>query len=136
MLFRNCEHYDLQDTPQKHTEECYVCYELNDIENQLPVKLDSQSLYLKKCTCNVFIHLSCLHAWYKSSKTCPICRKEMIYSPNKRCMGYLYYLASKHNNTILKFYLCIICVYCLFRDITFFIEIADLVYLIKEIEVF
>jgi hypothetical protein len=141
MLFRNCEHYDLHDTSQGENDneclrECCVCYELNDIENQVPVKLDGQSCYLKKCTCDVLIHLSCLHAWYESSKTCPICRKEMIYYSNKRCIFYLYYLISKHNNKILKFYICIICFYYLFKDVRFIMEVADLLYLIRETEFF
>ena len=135
MLFRNCEHYDLYDTSQKGADclrECYICYEINDYENQFPVKLGSQPFYIKKCTCDVFIHLSCLYSWYELSKTCPICRKEMIYNPNKKCWFYFYYLASKYNSQIFKFYMFVICFYYFFKDITFLMEIADFLYLVKD----
>lgn len=57
------------------TEECFVCYEI--LNNEKPIKLNSQVYYIKKCGCDGFIHKKCIDLWFSKNNKCPICRDIM-----------------------------------------------------------
>lgn len=92
MLYRLVEHYDTtnykkcelienKDNPEI-IEECFVC--LQETNNQeIPIKLTHQNLYIKTCECQGYIHKDCLSKWYNINMTCPICRQNMIILSNK-----------------------------------------------------
>ena len=79
MLFRVVEHYD--NLPQEEIiyieppkNECLLCLEMNTCDKLVPVDLKTQQVYLKKCNCGGWFHITCLHEWYDVSNSCPICR--------------------------------------------------------------
>ena len=57
--------------------ECFICYE-NKNENEIPIKLKEQKIYIKICMCDVWIHNKCLSQWCKINNKCPICRINII----------------------------------------------------------
>jgi hypothetical protein len=60
------------------TNECFICLEI-DCDNEIPIKLNESTYYIKKCDCNVWVHNFCLDKWYTTSYyICPIC-KEYIF---------------------------------------------------------
>lgn len=86
MLFRVVEHYDFREEEEKEMEaknECLLCLEINTDDKLVPVDLKTQQLYLKKCNCGGWFHITCLHEWYDVSNSCPICRVYM-----KKCHEY------------------------------------------------
>ena len=54
---------------------CFICFETDFA----PIKLNSQNIYYKTCSCDGIIHKICLDKWYDNTKDCPICRKPMEY---------------------------------------------------------
>jgi hypothetical protein len=51
--------------------ECSIC--LRDEENIL-----CGGIQFKKITCGHYFHTKCINLWVKRSKTCPLCRAEII----------------------------------------------------------
>ena len=79
MFFRVIEHYhDHEDNAAQNNGgdlvECFVCYEITNGDNCVPIKLYGQNYYNKRCNCDGFIHKSCLDKWFQTNKNCPICR--------------------------------------------------------------
>lgn len=94
MIFSSCQHYDIQKYNKANEIEdigdCFICYEMEDREKNMPIKLGKQKKYLKKCKCDGFIHISCLDKWYQMNSTCPICRKTMfLNTTNKPSIFYI-----------------------------------------------
>ena len=55
--------------------ECFICLQETYIDNKsLPIRLIHQPLYIKSCSCDGWIHYSCLQNWYNANDSCPICR--------------------------------------------------------------
>jgi hypothetical protein len=96
MYFSTCDHYlydadELDNTDENDTIEnikdanhtieyniCFVCLEVEDqFENEYCITLHN-SLYIKVCKCNGWIHKSCLNIWYNQNKQCPVCLCKMI----------------------------------------------------------
>jgi hypothetical protein len=80
MLFRIVDHYNIElDEFNKNLEsaECFICYETIFEDEVNPIKLNSNTNYIKNCKCDVFMHKKCLDIWYAKNKKCPICRKYM-----------------------------------------------------------
>lgn len=95
MLYRLVEHYDpffdfnssdsLQDEKKECQEsnelkECFICLDTNDVY-QTTIELKNQLIYIKTCSCDGFIHNSCLIRWFKLHSSCPICRTQMMSIP-------------------------------------------------------
>ena len=58
MIFRVCEHYYYDD---EQYNECFICFEyITDNENK-PINLQKQQLYVNNCCCDVAVHTCCLH---------------------------------------------------------------------------
>lgn len=95
MIFRVCEHYDDKQVVYKLSQdtECFICYEINTINEQQPINMQNQHLYLKNCKCNGVIHIHCLNLWFDKNKSCPICRNNMI--KNERTKSILFYFIPK-----------------------------------------
>ena len=80
MLFRLIDHYNTElDECNTIFEpiECFICYETVFEDELNPIKLNSNTNYIKYCKCDMFIHKKCLNIWYENNKKCPICRKYM-----------------------------------------------------------
>lgn len=79
MIYRVCEHYYNDDLPiiQNIPEECFVCLEMDDCNGLKSINLKTQHIYIKNCTCNGWIHRSCLETWCKKNAACPICRMQI-----------------------------------------------------------
>lgn len=78
MYFRVIDHYynDNNENNNK-VEECFICYEIKCANGFTSIKLNSNLYYTKTCTCDGFIHKSCLDNWYAFSNSCPICRTKL-----------------------------------------------------------
>jgi len=48
-------------------QDCIICFE----------KINYYDLKVQKC-CNKFFHFKCINQWFKTKKTCPLCRREYI----------------------------------------------------------
>jgi len=56
---------------------CFICFDIQK-EDEYPIEMKHQDLFIKNCNCNGFTHKSCLEVWYSaSSKKCPICRTDL-----------------------------------------------------------
>ena len=74
MIFRVLENYDDNIYSDYKIKECFICYE---IKNELPINLEQQIYYLKLCSCNGWIHKTCLDSWFFTKNSCPVCRTNM-----------------------------------------------------------
>jgi len=76
IIFRNIEHYSDEDYIIEN--DCIICYEYFKDDN-IPINLNSQSKFNKKCNCNLWVHESCLQLWHDATNitNCPICRQNM-----------------------------------------------------------
>lgn len=92
MLFRVVDHYSDDDFIEKGVvknnntciDECFVCLSVELYDEEFPIKLRCNDLYLRFCKCDGFIHQRCLDDWYDVSKKCPICRiymEKKIHTP-------------------------------------------------------
>ena len=78
MLFRVMDHYeDFQKDKPPEPNECLICLEIKTYDNLTPIDLKTQQIYLKKCDCGGWVHISCLCEWHEISNSCPICRLYM-----------------------------------------------------------
>ena len=78
MIFITFNPYDENIMDKKNDiEDCFICFELIDFNNKIPIRLDDQNNYFKICNCNGWIHTECLNHWCKLNKKCPICRNVM-----------------------------------------------------------
>jgi hypothetical protein len=75
MLFRTFEPYNNGFDYLTHSKPiCFICYETANAYEWDPIQLNAQLDYIKKCSCNSWIHKNCLDNWYNKSMSCPICR--------------------------------------------------------------
>lgn len=92
MLFRVVEHYDFREEEDKEMgpkNECLLCLEINTDDKLVPVDLKTQQVYLKKCNCGGWFHITCLHEWYDVSNSCPICR---VYMKKRHEYNFNYFM--------------------------------------------
>lgn len=92
MLFRVCEHYDeskYEDKPQYYNE-CFICFEYKNDNENCPSTLKTHKLYINNCTCNGSVHIQCLKIWFDKNKSCPICRIQVIENNNTTIIIYNY----------------------------------------------
>lgn len=77
MSYRLVEHYNHDIDVDSIIGDCFVCYEFKNENEELPINLKQQCYYLKICSCNGWIHTSCLTTWCIKSIKCPMCRTPM-----------------------------------------------------------
>lgn len=56
-----------------HMEECFVCFE-NEVDGNLPIKLEDIDEKSRQCECHGNIHMKCFKNWVNRYRSCPICR--------------------------------------------------------------
>jgi len=59
--------------------ECFICFEIIKAQ-QFPQSLKNQKIFFKFCSCDGWIHDSCLKTWFNTNEVCPICRNIMVYN--------------------------------------------------------
>jgi hypothetical protein len=135
MLFRTYDVYYDKDDIQKsivnqELEECFICYEFITENNMKTIKLRDQNYYMKKCSCEGYIHKKCLDKWYELNLTCPICRQQIIKIDNIifRVLNFnqnfvLIYLFFKNNIYYIKKYL--VSIVFLYIFINFYFNILN-----------
>ena len=62
-----------------HIEECFVCFE-NEVNGNLPIKLEDIDEISRQCECQGNIHMECFKRWVNRHQSCPICRT--LYTGN------------------------------------------------------
>jgi hypothetical protein len=85
MIFRVCEHYDnIDQNSQQNNEdtiverkECFICFE-DECVNSFIIDLKEQTICIKNCLCNGYIHVECLKTWIDLHNSCPVCRKSVL----------------------------------------------------------
>ena len=95
-----------EDSEIKKQEEpvCFICWDISQPTNKI-IKMKELLLFNSDCACNSEGHIKCLFDWVNISKSCPICREEIIINiPIYNEMEY-YYRATimmkiKHNLSI------------------------------------
>ncbi len=122
MLFRLIDHYNIKlDEYNTNFEpiECFICYETVFEDELNPIKLNSNTTYIKYCDCDVFTHKKCLNIWYEKNKKCPICRKYMIENTTVKIeilnkggyILYFYIIIKKNIIKIIRFLTIIFFIY-------------------------
>ena len=118
--FKTYQHYDF-DKNEKQIEDnnCCICYEMLDSEGNPCVKLSKQKYYNKECSCDVDIHIYCLHKWVTLHLSCPICRgwlakNTTILSCSMR--EYSYYVSRHLPRTVACFLFCYLCIICISKS--------------------
>ena len=56
-----------------HMEECFVCFE-NEVNGNLPIKLEDIDKISRQCECRGNIHMECFKNWVNRHQSCPVCR--------------------------------------------------------------
>jgi hypothetical protein len=77
MIFRVYEHYHDNEeiiNDNEVVKECFICFETIINNNEIPLNLQCQEIYLTLCKCDGKVHKTCLDVWFNKSKKCPICR--------------------------------------------------------------
>lgn len=105
MLFRVVDHYNLELQEEFEPGECIICLEVEAPYELIPIKLQSQTLYTLKCSCDGWIHTNCLNIWYNYTKSCPICRIHM--SSSSLAVTLIKYVTYVINFISLTFYICL-----------------------------
>jgi len=80
------------DNEEKKKEEilCFICLELAQPTNKI-IKMKELILFNSDCDCNSEGHIKCLFDWVNVSKSCPICREDIIINiPIYNEMEYYY----------------------------------------------
>ena len=54
--------------------ECLICLEVNNNNNEKTINLNDLASCEKLCECNGWFHKSCLDTWFIIKFACPICR--------------------------------------------------------------
>lgn len=140
MIFRTCEHYDITDVNNKNDtngdfSECFICYEIKDEENQFSLKLSSQPYYIKKCSCDVFVHDICLHKWYAIHYNCPICRIHMeVNTENSLFFSFIDYCNYTMENilAIIKFITILYFIYYVFKRSVKFAKLVTILHYVQD----
>jgi hypothetical protein len=134
MIFRTCEHYDINNKKYENSE-CFICYEIKDEENQFPSKLSRQTYYIKKCSCDVFVHDVCLKKWHLIHHNCPICRLHMEVNIEKSV--FIYFIDHCNNSmenilSIIRFIMIIFFIYYVFKRSVKFAKMVTILHYVKE----
>jgi hypothetical protein len=118
--FRTYEHYDGAYNNIQH--DCSICYEVKDINNSLCVKLNQQNYYVKDCSCDIFIHISCLNKWYITYRSCPICREPMYYKNHNGLLYEFSYYVEQNICRVAKKFLFVYLFFILYIKVNFIID--------------
>jgi hypothetical protein len=57
--------------------ECLICLEVKNNNNEKTIKLNDLACCEKYCECDGWIHKTCLDSWFIIKFTCPICRNSI-----------------------------------------------------------
>jgi hypothetical protein len=77
MNYRLIDHYNDTIEEDSLIGDCFVCYEFKIENGEIPINLKTQCYYLKVCSCNGWIHSTCLNTWCLKTNKCPMCRTYM-----------------------------------------------------------
>lgn len=89
MIFRVCEHYDdNQPVIKEKYNECFICFEYKIDNEDKPINLLKQKIYLNNCICDGAVHNYCLKIWFDKNNSCPICRINVIENNNATIIIY------------------------------------------------
>jgi len=86
--------------------ECFICFEIQK-EQEIPIQLKHQTIFLKICQCDGCIHDSCLKVWFNINEKCPICRTIMFKNDFLEFeygfyIYYYFYIIKKFVNKFIK----------------------------------
>ena len=83
---------------------CFICFQLQNGNEQNSTKMNDIIKYHKNCECDAFIHVCCLDNWYYYHNECPICR--ITIEKTNFCIKSTFNLINHnniHNNHFLKY---------------------------------
>jgi hypothetical protein len=84
----------------KEVNECFICYEVKKDDEKNPIKLKDQTIFIKICSCDGWVHNSCLYMWFELNEKCPICRDKMLKNYNL----YIFFVLDMFEISILYYY--------------------------------
>lgn len=115
---------DIKKTEELEEHECFICFEIKK-EEQMSIQLKNQTIFLKFCKCDGWIHDSCLKTWFTANEKCPICRNIMLEN-NTFDLEYGFYI-------FLYYYLMKKFLYNLFQSIIRFRNIFMFCFIVSNI---
>ena len=86
MIFRVYEQYN----HDEQYNECFICFEYITDNDNKPINLQKQQLYVNNCCCDLAVHNCCLQKWFNIYKSCPICRIVVVEN-NTNLYNYISY---------------------------------------------
>ena len=143
MTYRVVEHYDDNiEIEDSIIRDCFVCYEFKITNDELPINLKQQCYYIQVCSCNGWIHKTCLDTWCLKTNKCPVCRTPMTKISN--CVSiiiknnlfltssYAFFIRNIHR--IVRFvFVCLTCFYFI-ETLRIFKQTYNISYTIVEYE--
>jgi len=109
MYFQIYNHFDNDETNYTYKETnqmrdiCIVCLENSDKKLSDSSFLYSENLKLEKiCSCECFIHQTCLDPWLYKNESCPICRKKMNFCKDDTYFRVTYFQTFIERDNIIK----------------------------------
>jgi hypothetical protein len=103
MTYRLVEHYDDDiEIEDSIIRDCFVCYEFKITNEEIPINLKQHCYYQQVCSCNGWIHKTCLDTWCLKTNKCPICRTHMTQ------MYTFVSIIIKNNWVFTSIYMCLI----------------------------
>jgi hypothetical protein len=115
---------------------CFICLELAQPTNKI-IKMKELILFTSDCACNSEGHIKCLFDWVNVSKSCPICREEIIINiPIYNEINYYYshtiMMKIKHNLSIF-FNMCYAVTMMIAKYITLLFVLNAILIITKEV---
>lgn len=109
MIFRVCEHYENSDQNNNQNsdqnnniadkKECFICFEDESGNMCKIIDLKEQTICIKNCLCNGYIHVECLKIWVDIHNSCPVCRKTVLE------MNKIVFIVYKYSPVCINIYL-------------------------------
>jgi hypothetical protein len=122
MNYRLIDHYNDTIEEDSLIGDCFVCYEFKIENGEIPINLKTQCYYLKVCSCNGWIHSTCLNTWCLKTNKCPMCRTYMtkinqlisIIIKNNWVLTSIYILYIRNMSRFLRFvFVTLNLIYCI-----------------------
>uniref|UniRef100_A0A6C0IEY0 RING-type domain-containing protein n=1 Tax=viral metagenome TaxID=1070528 RepID=A0A6C0IEY0_9ZZZZ len=132
-LRSSCKRHDAsQNNPEKNIliaykdefiydeKDCFICLELY-IDNSKTIRLNNMNNYIKKCSCDGWIHEQCFNNWHNVNKYCPICRSIIVFTKYeytilciynfKQKVGEVVFIVFIFINRLLLFIILLLCLH-------------------------
>lgn len=113
-VFQSSEYHSDEDTNNDNEnnkvnnddDNCIICW---TPDNQLQLLSDIPNIVLN-CNCNPKIHQTCLNNWLVNTRSCPICRKDIVVNIPLNMSLKIRSFINRYIQCLFKIYFCILAI--------------------------